>query len=148
MRRLLLLLAFILAVPAAAFAGAVQPPEPEWRQAVEEQVLVRLGRYEPNPIRLQAGRPTRLVFVNNSRTRLSLQAGSFFASARIRSGDAQLVKSGGMMLEPGETRAVTLVPAPGRYRIRSRNWLRRLAGMSALIIVDPPTQHSEGRSNP
>jgi len=145
MPRLLLLLAFLLAIPIAAVA---QSGEPEWRQAVEEQVLVRLGRYEPDPLRLQAGRPTRLVFVNNSRTRLSLQAGSFFSSARIRSGDADLVKSGGLVLEPGETRAVTLVPAAGRYRIRSRNLFRRLAGMSAEIIVAPQTQHSEGRSNP
>jgi len=145
MRRLLLLLAFLLAVPVAAVA---QLGEPQWRQAVEEQVLVRLGRYEPDPLRLQAGRPTRLVFVNNSRTRLSLQASTFFSSARIRSGDAELVKSGGMVLEPGESRTVTLVPAEGRYRIRSRSWLRRLAGMSAEIIVAPPTQRSEGRSNP
>lgn len=142
MPRFLLLLVLLLAAPAAA----QQRPEPEWRQAVEQQVLVKLGGYEPDPLRLEAGRPTRLVFYNNSRTRLSLTAGSFFANAYIRSGDGDLVSGGGMVLAPGETRAVTLVPSEGRYRMRSRSWLRRIAGQSALIIVEPPRQHSEGRS--
>lgn len=142
MRRLLLLLVLLVASPAAA-----QRPEPEWRQAVEQQVLVRLGAYEPNEIRLEAGRPTRLVFFNNTRARLSLQAGSFFANSYIRRGDERHVQGGGMVLSPGETRAVTLVPTQGRYRMRSRSWFRRFIGMSAVIVVEPPgtRQRSEGR---
>lgn len=142
MTRFLLLLAMLAASPAAAD----QRPQPDWRQAVEHPVLVKLGGYEPDPLRLEAGQPIRLVFYNNSRTTLSLRAGSFFANAYIRAGDDKLVRDGGMVLAPGETRAVTLVPTPGRYRLRSRSWLRRAAGMSALIIVDPPRQRSEGRS--
>lgn len=141
MTRILLLIALLVAAPAAA----QQRPQPEWRQAVEQQVLLKLGGYEPDPLRLEAGRPTRLVFYNNSRSRLSIDAGGFFARAYIRSGDDELVSDGGMELAPGETRAVTLVPTPGRYRLRSRSWLRRLLGQSALIIVEPPRQHSEGR---
>lgn len=133
MRRLLLILALALATPAAA----AQPAQPEWRQAAEHQVLLRPNVFEPEEIRLVAGVPTRLVFVNHSRTALSLAAGGFFGAARIRSGDDRLLDDGGMVLQPGETRAVTLVPAPGRYRMRSRNWLRRLVGMSALIVVEP-----------
>ena len=141
MTRFLLLLALLVAAPAAA----QQRPQPEWRQAVEHQVLIKVGGYQPDPLRLEAGRPTRLVFYNNSRARLSLDGGGFFANAYIRSGDDELVRGGGMVLAPGETRAVTLVPTPGRYRIRSRSWLRRALGQSALIIVEPPRQHSEGR---
>jgi hypothetical protein len=140
MTRFLLLLALLAAAPAAA----QQRPQAEWRQAVEHQVLLKVGGYEPDPIRLEAGRPTRLVFYNGSRTPLSLEAGSFFANAYIRSGDDRLVSDGGMVLAPGETRAVTLVPTPGRYRLRSRSWLRRALGQSALIIVEPPRQHAEG----
>jgi len=141
MTRFLLLLTLLVAAPAAA----QQRPQPEWRQAVEHQVLIKVGGYQPDPLRLEAGRPTRLVFYNNSRARLSLDGGGFFANAYIRSGDDELVRGGGMVLAPGETRAVTLVPTPGRYRIRSRSWLRRALGQSALIIVEPPRQHSEGR---
>lgn len=142
MRRLFLLFVLLIAAPAAA----QDRPQPDWRQAVEQQVLVKVGGYEPDPLRLEAGKPTRLVFYNNSRARLSLHAGNFFANAYIRSGDSELVTDGGMELAPGETRSVTLVPTEGRYRIRSRSWLRRLAGMSAMIIVAPPRQYSEGRA--
>lgn len=136
----------VLALLAAAPAAAQQQPQPEWRQAVEQQVLVKIGGYEPDPLRLEAGRPTRLVFYNESRASLSIHAGSFFAKSYIRSGDDDLVRGGGMVLGPGETRAVTLVPTPGRYRLRSRSWLRRMLGQSALIIVDPPRQHTAGSS--
>jgi hypothetical protein len=146
MRRLLILFALLIAGAGNVGAAAQQRAEPEWRQAVEHQVLVKIGGYEPDPLRLEAGRPTRLVFYNNSRASLSLHAGSFFANAYIRSGDADLVSDGGMSLAPGETRAVTLVPTEGRYRLRSRSWLRRVMGQSAQIIVTPPRQHSEGRA--
>jgi hypothetical protein len=138
MRRLIAFLLLILAMPASA-----QPPgepEPEWRQAREEQVLVRIGALEPNPLRLEAERPTRLVFYNNSRARLSFIAPDFFRSARIRSGDDDLIRSGGMVLGPGERRVIALVPRAGRYRLRSQSWFRRLLGMSTLIIVEPPRQ--------
>jgi len=142
MRRLLLLLALLFAAPAAA----QQAPEPEWRQAVEEQVRVSLGRYEPDPLVLEAGRPTRLVFVNNSRARLSIYAKHFFNNARIRSGDDARVRGGGFVLDPGESVAVTLVPGPGRYTMRSGSLFRNLLGMNAAIIVQPQRQHSEGRA--
>ena len=132
MRRLLLPILLLLAAPAAA-----QPREPEWRQATEHPVLLRVNAFEPQEIRLVAGQPTRLVFYNSSRVPLSLHAGRFFENARIRSCDADLVANGGMILGPNETRAVSLVPGPGRYRLRSRSWFRRLIGMSAVIIVEP-----------
>lgn len=133
MRCLLLTLLLLLAVPAAA-----HPREPEWRQSTEHQVLVRLNAFEPEEIRLVAGQPTRLVFHNGSRSLLSLQAGSFFRNARLRSGDAEMVADGGLVLRPGESRAISLVPASGRYRLRSGSRLRRLIGMSAVIVVEAP----------
>jgi hypothetical protein len=147
MRRLFLLILLLIGAPASA-----QPPQPqrqpEWRQAVEEQVLVRIGSFEPSELRLVAGRPTRLVFYNNTQARLSLQAGSFFGNSYIRRGDEEQVRGGGMVLGPGETRAVVLVPTEGRYQMRSRSWLRRLAGMSAAIIVEPAnSQRTAGQSH-
>jgi hypothetical protein len=142
MTRFLLLLALLAAAPAAA----QQRPQAEWRQAVEHQVLLKVGGYEPDPIRLEGGRPTRLVFYNNSRANLSVQAGDFFANSYIRSGDDELVSGGGLELGPGARPApLPWFPTPGRYRLRSRSWLRRALGQSSLIIVDPPRQHSEGR---
>ena len=134
MRRLIALILLLLAIPASA---QQREREPEWRQAREEHVLVRLGAFEPNPLRLEAGRPTRLIFYNNTRAELGFTAGAFFRASRIRSRDADLVRSGGLVLGPGETLTIALVPREGRYRIRSRSWLRRFLGMSAEIIVEP-----------
>lgn len=128
---LLALIALSLAVPAAA-----QAPEPEWRTAAEADILLHPFAYEPRVIRLAAGQPVKLEFVNNGRAHLSFSAPDFFRAARIRSRDAPLVAGGGLRLAPGERVTVALVPAPGRYRARSISLLHRLRGMSALIIVE------------
>ena len=129
MRLLLLPLAALLLV-------AAQPPEPEWRTAVEYDVLLRPWAYEPNPILLPAGRPVRLLFVNQSPATMAFGARAFFRAARLRPRDSDIVARGGFRLAPGERRAVEVVAPPGRYRARSFNLFHRLLGMSAEIIVE------------
>lgn len=129
MRLLLLLLAFLLAAPAVA-------QDPEWRTAPEYDVLLRPFAYEPQTIRLEAGRPVKLRFVNQGQTTFSFAARDFFRAARLRSGDADVVAGGSLRLAPGERRTIALVPAPGRYRARSGNMIHRLLGMSAEIVVE------------
>jgi plastocyanin len=129
MRRLLLLLSILLAAPVAA-------QEPEWRAAAEYDVLLRPWAYEPNPIRLEAGRQVRLRFVNQGQSTHSFSAREFFRASRVRSGDSEGLADGHFNLRPGERRTVALVPAPGRYRVRSSNIIQRLMGMSAEIIVE------------
>ena len=129
MRLLLLPLAALLLVGA-------QSPEPEWRTAVEHDVLLRPWAYEPNPIRLPAGQPVRLLFVNQSPTTMAFGARAFFRASRLRPRDADIVARGGFRLAPGESRGVDLVAPPGHYRARSFTLLHRLLGMSAEIIVE------------
>jgi plastocyanin len=129
---LLALTALFLAAPAPAAAQR----EPEWRIAVEVDVLLHPFRYEPRTIRLTAGRPIKLRFVNNGRAHLSFSAPDFFRAAQVRRSDARRLRGGGFQLAPGERRTIALVPAAGRYRARSAFLLHRLRGMSALIIVD------------
>jgi plastocyanin len=129
MRSLLLPLALLL-------LAAAQPPEPEWRTAVEHDVLLRPWAYEPKIIRLPAGQPVRLQFVNQSRATMEFGARDFFRAARLRPRDGDIAARGGFRLAPGERRAVELVAAPGRYRARSFNILHRLLGMSAEIVVE------------
>ena len=143
MRRLFALLLLLVAAPATA-----QPAEPEWRLAREEQVLVRVGHFDPGVLQLESGRPTRLVFHNNSRARLSISAGAFFAASRVHPRDAQHIVNGGLSLAPGETRAITLVPYEGTYALTSGSWLRRTLGMRARIIVESPQRTSGEPVNP
>ena len=130
MRLLLPLLILLAAAPAAA-------QEPEWRAARDYDVALRSFAFEPEEIRLRAGEPVKLHFVNQGRSTLSFSAGDFFRAARIRSGaDAEEAAGGRVTLAPGERRTIALVPAPGRYRARGRNLLHRLLGMSAEIVVE------------
>lgn len=132
----LLLIPLILALTLNAPAAAQRRPLPEWRQAREEQVLLRLNAIEPRVIRLRAGVPARLAFFNETRTRLSVDLGGLLAGSNVREGDRDGVSHGRLRIEAGDTRVVTLVPRAGRYRIRSGNWIRRFIGMSALVIVE------------
>ena len=134
MRRLLLLLAaFASAVPLAAIATA---QEPEWRQSADFDVLLKPFAFEPRELRLEAGRPVRLRFVNSGQATLTFSAPRFFGAARVRSGDDEAVADGTLRLAPGERRTVVLVPAAGRYRMRSANFIHRLLGMTGRIVVE------------
>ena len=130
MRRFAWLLAALLAVsPAPA-------QEPEWRQSSEYDVLLEPFDIEPGELRLQAGRPVRLRFVNSGQRRLSFSAPAFFRASRLRSGEGDDLADGSFSLDPGERRTIVLVPAPGRYSMRSPNFLHRLMGMSGRIVVE------------
>ena len=130
MRRLLLALPLLLAAPAAA------QREPEWRTAPEYDVLMRPFAFEPRVIRLEAGRPVRLRFVNGGRATHSFHAPRFFRDARLRPRDGDVLARGYVRLAPGERRTVTLVPAAGRYPVRSFGAVHWALGMRAVIIVD------------
>ena len=134
MRRLLLLFAALsLSAPVAAPAAA---QEPEWRQSADFDVLLEPFDIEPSPLRLEAGRPVRLRFVNSGQRSLSFSAPGFFRAARIRSGDGDDLADGRFRLGPGERRTITLVPAAGRYGMRSANFFHRLMGMRGRIVVE------------
>lgn len=130
MRALLALVLVLAAAPAAA------QREPEWRVAPEYDVLLRPFAYEPQTIRLEAGRAVRLRFVNGGRGTHSFQAPRFFREARLRRGDEDLALRGGFRLGPGERRTIALVPARGRYGVGSYNFVQRVLGMRGVIIVE------------
>ena len=129
----LVLFAFAALLLAATASAQRQP---EWRTAIETDILLHPFRYEPRTIRLVAGRPVVLHFVNNGRAHLSFRANRFFAAALIRRSDRRFVPNGGFRLRPGERLSIALVPAPGHYRAQSTYLLHRLRGMTARIIVE------------
>lgn len=128
MRRLFLLASLLaLAAPAAA---------QEWRMAPEYDVLLTSYDIQPKEIRLKAGAPVRLRFVNNSNQGHSFSAPSFFRSAKLRNRDSGLVKGGAIAVAPLSDETIVLVPKAGRYKARGGNLLHRLLGMSGKIIVE------------
>ena len=128
MRRLLVLLCFALAAPAASAQ--------EWRSAPEYDVLLTSYDIEPKTIRLKAGEPVRLRFVNNSNQGHSFAAGDFFRDSRLRRRDARRIEDGSLKVPPLSTETIALVPKAGRYDAGSGSFLRRLLGMKARIVVE------------
>jgi hypothetical protein len=127
MYRLLLPLALLAAAPAAA---------QDWRMAPEYDVLLTAYDIEPGEIRLKAGEPVRLRFVNTTQQGLRFSADRFFRDSRIRRRDSALVKGGGIVVPPLSTRTIVLVPKAGRYKATGANLLHRLLGMRGRIIVE------------
>ena len=127
MRLLILLCLLAVAGPASA---------QEWRTAPEYDVLLTSYDIVPETIRLEAGEPVRLRFVNNSNQRLSFFARSLFRNSKLRGRDADLVADGAIELGPLSTETIALVPKAGRYRVRSGNFLHRLLGMRATVVVE------------
>jgi len=129
LRLWLMLLALLAAMPAPA-------EEPLWHEAPEYDVLMRPFDYEPSTIRLTAGRPVKLRFINQGQATFSFSAESFFRASRVRAGDLEMVTDGHFEIAPGEQREIALIPAPGRYHANSSNLIHRMLGMSAEIIVE------------
>ena len=132
MRPVLLFLALL----GLTLGGVARADEPEWRTAREYEVLLRPFAYDPTPIRLRAGEPVKLRFINQGQASFSFSAPGFFRAARVRSGDSEAVADGEVSLAPGETRIIALVPARGRYGAHSGNLIQRLLGMRGRIIVE------------
>lgn len=120
--------AALLSLAAAASVPAIANPVAAPVQVV---TLYSYG-YQPNPIRLAAGRAVTLHFVNGARNRHDFTAPDFFGSARILSGSAP---AGKVDLARGQSRSVTLIPAAGRYRVRCARPFHKLLGMSATVVV-------------
>jgi plastocyanin len=129
LRLWLLILALLAAIPASA-------AEPEWHAAPEYEVLMRPFGYEPPTIRLTAGRPVKLRFINQGQATFSFSAETFFRTSQIRAGDVAAVTDGHFEVAPGEQRVIALIPAPGRYHAHSSNLIHRMLGMSAEIVVE------------
>jgi plastocyanin len=128
MRRFLPLLLLLAAAPAQR--------EPEWRTAPELDVLLRPWAIDPATIRLEAGQPVKLRFVNQGHATHSFSASEFFRASRLRGRDRDVAERGGLRLAPGERRTIALVPARGRYGAGSPNITQWALGMRGVIVVE------------
>jgi plastocyanin len=122
----------LLALIALAGPASAQ----EWRQAPEYDVLLTSYDIQPEILRLKAGEPVRLRFVNDSEQGHDFSSRSFFRAARLRGRDADLAASGSLRVGPLSTRTIALVPQAGRYPVGSRNLFQRIMGVKGTIVVE------------
>ena len=127
MRPTLLLAAALLAAgPAAAPPAAAQPTAP-----VHTVTLYSHG-YAPAVLRLAAGQPVTLLFVNRAGKSHDFTARRFFHSAQLLSGR---VYGGEVNLRGGQSARVTLIPKAGRYPVHCGYPFHKMLGMHGTIVV-------------
>ncbi|MEO6360003.1 MAG: cupredoxin domain-containing protein [Sphingomicrobium sp.] len=117
-------LMFAAAASLAATAAAAQTPV--------QHVELRSYAYGPKAIRLAAGKPVTLHFMNRAGKAHDFTAPRFFAAARILSGSAP---RGQIELAAGQTAAITLVPSAGTFKVHCGHPFHKQLGMSAVIEV-------------
>ena len=89
--------------------------------------------YTPKAIRLAAGRPVTLNFVNTSGGGHNFSAPSFFANARITAGSAP---NGVVEVGKRQSQSITLIPRAGSYKVRCTHFLHKQMGMTGRILVE------------
>jgi plastocyanin len=124
-------MSFLRVSGAAALALMLACPAPA--QPAQFVVQVYSYGFAPQPIRLAAGRPVTMTFVNQSGSSHDFSAHGFFSNARILAGD---VSEGEVDLPPRQSRTVRLIPRAGTYHAHCSHFFHKQMGMSDLIIVN------------
>jgi uncharacterized cupredoxin-like copper-binding protein len=121
---------------AALLAGATLTVAASETAAQQQRptVNITLGShyYQPNPIYLAGGVPTRLVFMNRAGKTHDFKAPDFFARSRILTGS---VSDGEIELQKGRGTVIDIIPARGRYRVHCSQPFHTMLGMTGTIIV-------------
>ncbi len=127
MTRLSLTLAMMLAVVPVLAEAAPRPAT----------VTVRMKdrKFMPQVIRLRAGQPTRLVFVNRDRTEHDFYAPAFFGAARLGPRDVGALDKNRVNVRSGGARVITVTPRAGHYDVKSTKALDVASGMRGQILV-------------
>jgi plastocyanin len=115
--RLALLAALALPLPALGDAPA------------RVEITLSNFKFSPEVIRLKAGQPVTLHFVNDG------SGGHNFAAPEFFKGVAG-VKGGRIELAKGENRDVNVTPRAGTYAVRCTHFLHTSFGMKGSIVVE------------
>lgn len=118
----------LAAVAAVSFALIA----PVAAQPAGQTIDVRSFSFSPVPIRLAAGKPVTLTFVNSSGSGHDFTAKDFFAQSAISAGSAP---GGKIALKGHETKTITLVPKAGTYEVHCSHFLHASMGMHDQIVV-------------
>lgn len=117
---------------AALAALSIFASAPAAAQPATVVIDVRSFSFAPRPIRLAAGRPVTLTFVNNSGGGHDFTARAFFANA-VTSG--AMPANGAIVLGPHQSRTITLTPRAGTYDAWCSHFMHKQFGMKTQIIV-------------
>jgi plastocyanin len=121
-------LAAAAVISVLAVSPAASQPAPQ-----SVTIAVRSFGFAPQPIRLRAGQPVTLTFVNQSGSSHDFTAAGFFSSSTITAGAAP---NGAIELAGHETKSITLTPRAGTYHAHCSHFMHSMFGMKDEIIVN------------
>lgn len=98
----------------------------------EQMIQLSSYAYAPSPIRLVAGKPVTLTFVNVSGKGHDFSAKEFFASSRITTGS---VLNGKIDLGAHESKSITLIPVAGTFKVHCSHFMHDSMGMHTEVVV-------------
>ena len=117
-------------IPYILFSATIVPAAAQ--VPAEQTIHLSSYAFAPAPIRLSAGKPVTLTFVNDSGKGHDFSAKEFFAASRITAGN---VANGKIGLEAHETKSVTLVPGAGTFKAHCNHFMHDSMGMHTEVIV-------------
>ena len=121
----------IRTLPLAALSLAFAYPAAAQQPPVLTVQVYSFG-FAPKPIRLTAGQPVTLRFVNQSGSGHDFTAPGFFQHSKITAGAAPEDE---IELKPHQTKSITLIPVKGTYQAHCSHFLHKQMGMSDWIVV-------------
>lgn len=129
-----ILLAFITA-PAASTTRSDAPAYAYPADAKVVHVDLSDFGFAPSKIQMKAGKPIMLHLVGHGSGSHDFTAPEFFAAAKVRPEDRQLIKKGKIDVRGGGEAAVILIPAAGHYTLKCSHPLHAKQGMTGSIDV-------------
>ena len=138
MRKLIVLAAGV-ALTGCASTHAITPvaaaDQSVFARAETVRVTLANFKFAPETLMLTAGKPYRIEIVNQAGGSHNFAAPEFFAASRMAAGDAGKVADGAIELAGGETKAVSLVPTAGEYKLVCTHLGHAVLGMTGKIVV-------------
>jgi len=113
---------------AAAYTLAAQPARVE--------IALANFSFTPSTIKLVAGKPVTLHFVNRGSGGHDFTAKKFFAAAQMDAATRKQVgKKGRIDLARGQSMDITLTPKAGVYKVKCAHFLHASFGMKGSVTV-------------
>lgn len=125
----------VLAVFSMPLSGSAQQTKAPTTES--EAITVRLSSFgfAPEHLRLKAGVPVRLRFVNESSGGHDFSAPAFFAASSFPPGSSA-PPNGDVAVGSNKTVEIAVVPrTPGTYRVDCTHFLHSLFGMHGTVEV-------------
>jgi len=129
--------AFAAGLAALLLTGPAAAQAPDRDRAETVTVTMTNFKFDPDTVRIKAGKPYVLHLVNAAGGGHSFAAKEFFAAASVAPEDAEKLEKGKLDLKGGTSIDLHFVaPKAGTYELHCSHFLHSGFGMTGTIVVE------------